>query len=78
LPIRADTLHPQSVTNARGQVITLVVRLWFERSEVDTEASEWRGEIKRVPSGEVSYFRGLADLSDHLRTIVSEQNGAGV
>jgi hypothetical protein len=61
------------MTNRAPGAITLVVRLWFEGSEADPGAGEWRGEVKQVPSGRVFYFRGLEGLVERVREVVHEE-----
>lgn len=34
-----------------------IVRIWREPREIDDAASEWRGMIEHVESGERRYFR---------------------
>lgn len=54
---------------------TLIVRLWPEPREMGGREgeSEWRGEIRHVPSGAQAYFRGLDGLAATIRDII--ENG---
>jgi hypothetical protein len=61
------------MTNLASSAITLVVRLWFERSDVEPGAGEWRGEIKLVPSGQVVHFRGFEGMLDRVRELVKQE-----
>ena len=61
------------MTNRAPDAITLVVRLWFEESAADPAASEWRGEVKQVPSGRILYFRGLDGLVERVREVIAEE-----
>ena len=61
------------MTNLASGAITLVVRLWFERSDAEPAAGEWRGEIKLVPSGRVVHFRGLEGMLDRVREVVEQE-----
>jgi hypothetical protein len=49
-------------------VHTFVLRVWLERGEGDP--CEWRGELKRVPTGETAYFRTLEALAGLLLQLV--------
>ena len=66
-------MESRAVTAAQAPgAVTLVVRLWFEGSEADPGAGEWRGEVKQVPSGRVFYFRGLDGLVERVRAVIEE------
>jgi hypothetical protein len=64
------------MTSPSTEVITLIVRLWFESSETDASASEWRGEIRHVPTGQFSYFRGLDGLVERIQAIIGQADGS--
>jgi hypothetical protein len=51
-------------TNRSPPAQIFVIRLWQEA--LGDEASEWRGEIKNVITGEVRYFRTWQSLSTLL------------
>jgi hypothetical protein len=42
-----------------------VVRMWYERSGL--QASEWRGSVTHIGSGQRWYFSELAQLNDFIR-----------
>jgi hypothetical protein len=60
------------MTKPTSDVITLVVRLWFEKSEVEPTASEWRGQLKHVPTGRVAHFRGLDGMVDRMLALIRD------
>jgi len=48
---------------------TFVLRVWLERGG-GADADEWRGELRRVPSGDTVYFRSLEGLAPLLARLL--------
>jgi hypothetical protein len=45
-----------------------VLRLWVE--DLGDGRSEWRGQLKHLPTGETHYFRGWSQLQELFRASV--------
>lgn len=56
--------------NERPRSHLFTVRVWEEEIEVD--ATEWRGKVQLLPSGEVRYFREWEGLVPLLRAMLAE------
>jgi hypothetical protein len=52
-------LHPNG---RHTQLFT--VRLWVE--EIESNHSEWRGKVQRIPGGEMLYFRDWETMKTFL------------
>jgi hypothetical protein len=48
---------------------TFVLRVWLERGG-GADADEWRGELRRVPSGDTTFFRSLEGLAPLLARLL--------
>ncbi len=46
-----------------------IVRLWNESLDQDT--SEWRGQVKHVPSGNTRYFLEWVALVEYLKAMLA-------
>ena len=57
------------------QAVTLIVRLWWEPRPRSAEG-EWRGEVKAVPSGRITYFRHLSGLPEAVQRLLERETGA--
>ena len=53
---------------------TFVLRVWLERGG-GAQGDEWRGELRRVPTGETAYFRTLEALPSLLARLVAPAGG---
>ena len=51
------------------QIFTL--HMWQET--IGADESEWRGQVKHIPSGRVRYFRNAHSLYDALMTLICEE-----
>jgi len=47
--------------------VSFIVRIWSEGTSTDSGASEWRGSIEQVESGEKSYFHDLRTFQMLMR-----------
>jgi len=48
---------------------TLRVKIWVETNEPTSKKREWRGEIKRLETGQVSYFRRLSGFRKSIKKL---------
>jgi hypothetical protein len=44
-----------------------IVRIWCERGDGESAASEWRGSVEHVESGQRAFFRHLDAVQDFMR-----------
>ncbi len=65
-PVNHETRHPPP--QAASHVFLL--RLWL--APVDSQASEWRGRLQHVNSGEARHFRAWPALLVHLQTLLGD------
>lgn len=56
---------------------TFIVRVWVEPGDAASQAGEWRGELKHVPSGRSAYFRTLEGLTPVLQRMLEAPEDAG-
>ncbi|MCA1553925.1 MAG: hypothetical protein LC737_06060 [Chloroflexi bacterium] len=61
---------PPSYVRVAAPTHLFVLRVWLE--SLDTDRSEWRGELKCLANGEVCYFRDWHTLISHLIKLLSE------
>ncbi len=47
------------------------LRLW--REELDSQRSEWRGEVKNLATGEVRYFRRWEEIADLVQRMLDSE-----
>lgn len=50
-------------------VHTLRVKIWLELTEPMPRKHEWRGEIKRLETGEVTYFSRLSGFAEGVKKL---------
>ena len=53
-----------------------IIRIWFERREIEGTAELWRGVIERVPGGRRCYVNDIDAISDFLASWLLEERKA--
>jgi hypothetical protein len=51
-----------------------IVRIWFERREIEGAAEKWRGVIEHVPTGQRCYMDELDTISNFITTHLDARN----
>ena len=53
-----------------------IIRIWFERREIEGAAELWRGVIEHVPGGRRCYVNDIDAISDFLASCLLEDGNA--
>jgi hypothetical protein len=52
-----------------------IVRIWFERREIEGATEEWRAVIEHMPSGRRRYLKDLGTILDFIASyLLKERN----